>query len=90
MSAFALRPRRRLVSACGRALIAVCWTTALAAQERPASGAAPDYDIVIRNGRVLDGAGNPWILADVAIANGRFVRVGRVAGRGAHGNRRAG
>src|SRR5688572_26278938 len=24
------------------------------------------YDIVIRNGRVLDGAGNPWILADVA------------------------
>ncbi len=25
-----------------------------------------EYDIVIRNGRVLDGAGNPWILADVA------------------------
>ena len=25
------------------------------------------YDVVIRNGRVLDGAGNPWILADVAI-----------------------
>ena len=27
----------------------------------------PVYDMVIRNGRVLDGAGNPWILADVAI-----------------------
>ncbi|MDQ6653835.1 MAG: D-aminoacylase, partial [Acidobacteriota bacterium] len=40
------------------------------------------YDIVIRNGRVLDGAGNPWIAADVAIKNGRFVRVGRVAGKG--------
>src|SRR5687767_2751202 len=26
----------------------------------------PAYDVVIRNGRVLDGAGNPWILADVA------------------------
>ncbi|MEO7361900.1 MAG: amidohydrolase family protein [Gemmatimonadaceae bacterium] len=40
------------------------------------------YDVVIRNGRVLDGAGNPWILADVAISNGRFVRVGRVTGKG--------
>ena len=34
---------------------------------------APTYDVVIRNGRVLDGAGNPWILADVAIKDGRFV-----------------
>jgi len=42
----------------------------------------PLYDIVIRNGRVLDGAGNPWIAADVAIRNGRFVRVGRVEGKG--------
>ncbi|MBU6365885.1 MAG: amidohydrolase family protein [Gemmatimonadetes bacterium] len=36
----------------------------------------------MRNGRVLDGAGNPWILADVAIANGRFAKVGRVTGAG--------
>lgn len=41
------------------------------------------YDIVIRNGRVLDGAGNPWIVADVAIKNGRFVRIGRIDGKGA-------
>src|SRR5437667_9354929 len=40
------------------------------------------YDIVIRNGRVLDGQGNPWIAADVAIKDGRFVKVGRVAGHG--------
>jgi len=49
-------------------------------------GAAPpvgtDYDIVIRNGRVLDGAGNPWILADVAVTDGRIVRVGVVEGNG--------
>ena len=25
------------------------------------------YDLVIRNGRVLDGAGNPWVRADVAV-----------------------
>lgn len=40
------------------------------------------YDIVIRNGRVLDGAGNPWILADVAIKDGKFVRIGRIEGKG--------
>ncbi|MEP6689918.1 MAG: amidohydrolase family protein, partial [Gemmatimonadaceae bacterium] len=40
------------------------------------------YDVVIRNGRVLDGAGNPWILADVAIREGRFVKIGIVSGRG--------
>jgi len=40
------------------------------------------YDIVIRSGRVLDGAGNPWILADVAIKDGRFAKIGKIAGRG--------
>jgi N-acyl-D-aspartate/D-glutamate deacylase len=56
------------------------------AVQRPA-GAEPgqrtaEYDLVIRNGRVLDGMGNPWILADVAIRDGRFVRIGRVTERG--------
>jgi N-acyl-D-amino-acid deacylase len=32
---------------------------------------------------VLDGAGNPWILADVAIKDGRFAKIGRVPERGA-------
>jgi len=43
---------------------------------------APEYDIVIRNGRVLDGSGNPWINADVAINGGRFVAIGHVTGHG--------
>jgi len=43
---------------------------------------APAYDVVIRNGRVLDGAGNPWILADVGIKDGRFAKIGRIAERG--------
>ena len=40
------------------------------------------YDVVIRNGRVLDGAGNPWILADVAIKDGKFAAIGRIEGKG--------
>src|SRR5229473_2412866 len=50
---------------------------ALAAQAQ-----VPAYDVVIRGGRVLDGSGNPWILADVAIRDGHFVKVGKVEGTG--------
>ncbi len=50
--------------------------------QAPVAAQEPLYDIVIRNGRVLDGAGNPWILADVAIKNGRFARIGKIAERG--------
>jgi N-acyl-D-aspartate/D-glutamate deacylase len=41
------------------------------------------FDLVIRNGRVIDGSGNPWQYADVAIAGGRIVAVGRITKRGA-------
>ena len=37
-------------------------------------------DIIIRNGRVVDGTGNPWYRADVAITGGRIESVGRVSG----------
>jgi N-acyl-D-amino-acid deacylase len=37
------------------------------------------YDIVLRNGRVIDGTGNPWINADVAISAGRIAAIGKVA-----------
>lgn len=47
------------------------------------SAAAPAaYDVVIRNGKVLDGSGSPWVLADVAIKDGRFVKIGLVADHG--------
>ena len=44
--------------------------------------AAQSYDIVIRNGKVLDGMGNPWILADVGIKGGRIARIGRISETG--------
>jgi N-acyl-D-amino-acid deacylase len=41
------------------------------------------YDLVIRHGFVLDGAGNPWVLADVAVRGDTIVAVGpRLAGKG--------
>lgn len=47
------------------------------------SAPAADYDVVIRNGRVLDGGGDPWVRADVAVKDGLIARVGTVRGRGA-------
>lgn len=44
--------------------------------------ASAAYDLVIRNGRVLDGEGNPWIAADIAIKDGRFAKIGKVDGHG--------
>ena len=35
-------------------------------------------DLLIRGGRVIDGAGNPWYHADVGIAEGRIAAVGRL------------
>jgi N-acyl-D-amino-acid deacylase len=36
-------------------------------------------DIIIRNGRVVDGTGNPWFKADVGIKGGRIKAVGDLA-----------
>jgi N-acyl-D-amino-acid deacylase len=44
-----------------------------------APAAAADYDILIRNGRVIDGSGNAWYRADVAVKDGRIAVVGRIA-----------
>ena len=44
---------------------------------------APRFDLVIRNGTVIDGTGKPPIEADVAVSAGRIAAVGRVAGSGA-------
>ena len=36
-------------------------------------------DIVIKGGRVVDGTGAPWYVADVGINDGRIVKIGRIA-----------
>src|SRR5512144_2557017 len=39
------------------------------------------YDLVIRNGRIVDGTGSPWYSGDVGIRNGRIADIGNLADR---------
>jgi N-acyl-D-amino-acid deacylase len=36
------------------------------------------FDVLIRNGRVMDGSGNPWLRTDVGIREDRIAAVGRL------------
>jgi len=46
------------------------------------AGQRPRYDLVISNGRIVDGTGAPWFRGDVAIAGDRIAAVGVIADRG--------
>jgi len=59
-----------------RAHVAVA-VAALTAGLALAAYPQPGYDILITGGRVLDGAGNPWVAANLAIKGDRIVRIGR-------------
>jgi N-acyl-D-amino-acid deacylase len=37
------------------------------------------YDVVIRNGRIIDGSGSPWYSGDIAIQGGKIAAIGQLA-----------
>ena len=42
---------------------------------------AQDYDVLIRNGRLADGTGNPSYIADLALTGNRVAAIGKLAGK---------
>ena len=38
------------------------------------------FDVIVRNGRIVDGSGEPGFIGDVAVKDGRIAAVGRVEG----------
>jgi N-acyl-D-amino-acid deacylase len=42
----------------------------------PLVSAAEPFDLIIRNGHIIDGTGSPWYSGDIAILNGRIARIG--------------
>jgi N-acyl-D-amino-acid deacylase len=43
---------------------------------QPVQAADMTYDIIIRNGRVMDGSGNPWVNAEIGISQGKIAAIG--------------
>jgi len=41
------------------------------------------YDVIIRNGRIVDGTGNPWYVADVGIKGDKVAAIGNLKGESA-------
>ncbi|OHD09913.1 N-acyl-D-amino-acid deacylase family protein [Sphingopyxis sp. RIFCSPHIGHO2_12_FULL_65_19] len=78
-----LRRSAAVASAFRRARTARALAVAACAALLVSATPAADYDIVIRGGRLLDGAGNPWVHADVGIKDGRIAKIGRIAAPGA-------
>jgi dihydroorotase/N-acyl-D-amino-acid deacylase len=70
-----------------RVAIAACVVCALtacqsAAPVAPAAPAAPaTFDVLITNGRIVDGTGAPWFRGDVGIIGDRIAAIGRLSDR---------
>jgi N-acyl-D-amino-acid deacylase len=44
----------------------------------PLLATAQQFDLVIRNGRIVDGTGSPWYSGDIGIVNGHIGQIGRL------------
>jgi N-acyl-D-amino-acid deacylase len=38
------------------------------------------FELVIKNGKIVDGTGNPWFRADIGIKDGLITEIGRITG----------
>ena len=70
-----------------RTLALACVIGVLVACERDqpapaaAAGGGDSFDVVIANGRVVDGTGAPWFRADIGIIGDRIAAIGQLGGR---------
>jgi N-acyl-D-amino-acid deacylase len=70
--------KRREFLSCAAAVSAAAY-----ASEAGKQAPSDTYDLVLKNGRILDGAGNPWFKADIGLKDGRINKIGRVDGENA-------
>src|SRR5438876_1839906 len=65
-----------VIGAIGAVLVTVCYTLNVFAQEDQNDA----YDVIIKNGRIIDGSGNPWVSGDLAIRGDRIAKIGKLNG----------
>jgi N-acyl-D-aspartate/D-glutamate deacylase len=71
--------KRRFLSSVLAGLGSIVLLTATGFIRGPASAAA-EYDLVIRNGHIIDGTGSPWYAGDIGIRGGRIAAIGDLSG----------
>jgi N-acyl-D-amino-acid deacylase len=60
-------------------LSSLVWLLVCAALMVAQSNETGTYDIIITNGRIIDGSGNPWVSGDIAISGDRIAKIGKLA-----------
>lgn len=56
------------------------WLLLAALLPSPLVSQTLQFDLIIRNGHIIDGTGSPWYAGDVAVRDGRIAAVGSLAG----------
>ncbi len=54
------------------------------AQVQGKTSSGSDFDVLIKNGHIIDGSGNPWVSGDIAIRGDRIAAIGNL--QNAHAN----
>jgi len=60
--------------------ISAFMAAAIAGRSQNAAASHGEYDVIIAHGRIIDGAGNPWVSGDVGIRNDRIAAIGDLEG----------
>ena len=55
--------------------VLLAWGLLLFAQQ------SPEFDIIVSGGRIFDGAGNPWFIADIAVKGDTIAAIGNLSAR---------
>jgi N-acyl-D-amino-acid deacylase len=63
-----------------RIILVLAWLIASTLALSSFSSKAPEYDLIITNGTIVDGSGNPPFSADVGIRGGRIAKIGNLKG----------
>ena len=70
---------RQAQASCSAALTRAAYDTPLSsASQSRIDEDSSDYDFIIKNGRIIDGTGNPWVSGDLAIRGGRIAKIGKL------------
>jgi dihydroorotase/N-acyl-D-amino-acid deacylase len=66
-----------------RPLVSACAVAVVASLIAAPGHAAQTYDLIIRDGHIIDGTGSPWYSGDVGIRDGRIAAIGELSGASA-------